>query len=56
MENSEFTTIRTDHSRQLLQLMDTLTKVTDKAAKSIEYCQAATQLPPYPALDGRGQQ
>ena len=50
MENSEFTTINTAHARQLLQLLDTLTKVADKATKSIDYCQAATQLPPYPAL------
>ena len=50
MENNEFTTIRVDHSRQLLQLIDMLAKVTDKAAKSVDYCQAAVQLPPYPAL------
>ena len=50
MENSEFTSLRTDLARQLLQLVDTLVKVNARASKSIDHCPAAAQLPPYPAL------
>ena len=50
MENSEFTMITTDHARQISHWFAMLTTVTDKAAKSLDYCPEAAQLPPYPAL------
>ena len=50
MENSEYTSIKMAHSQRLLELLSTLTNVTEKASKSVDYCPAASQLPPYPAL------
>ena len=44
------TTLTTEHTRQLGQLLSMLHNVTDKAAKSLDYCPAAMQLPPYLAL------
>ena len=50
MENRTDASIATAHLRNIDAWLNTLLNLISKAEKSVDFCQSAHQLPPYPAL------
>ena len=50
MENRSDTTISTEHLHHIDTWLNMMLNLINKAEKSVDFCQAATQLPPYPVI------